>query len=179
MPCLQRLHSLLAAEGHGNMCSRTGLLLVVFSQVAVAQVPELGRYQDFAYPADAVQFQTQIAYDELLTELRGKRQLDDSPNFNMRVPHIAAGLIEKAIVEKPAAAAWHWEVHTTSDPNQAASCFAGGKLLFGTAYIARLGLDDGELAILIAHEGPMPSPNTSAKSFQLSITSILDRFPSR
>jgi hypothetical protein len=56
--------------------------MVALSQAAVAQVPELGRYQDFA---------------------------------------------EKAIEEMPVAAAWRWEVHTTSDPNQAASCFAGGK----------------------------------------------------
>lgn len=126
--------------------------MVAFSQAAVAQVPELGRYQDFAYPADAVQSQAQIAYDELLTELRGKGQLDDLPNLDRRVHRIAAGLIEKAIQEKPAAAAWRWEVHTTSDPDQVASCFAGGKLLFDTVYIERLDLDDAELATLIAHE---------------------------
>ncbi len=134
------------------MSSRACLLLVALSQAAVAQVPELGRYQDFAYSAEAVQSQTQVAYGELLTELRDKRRLDDEPDLNGRVQRISVGLIEKAIAEKPAAAAWLWEVHTTSDPNQAASSSAGGKLLFGTAYIRRLDLDDGELATLIAHE---------------------------
>jgi predicted Zn-dependent protease len=131
---------------------RTFLLLVAFSHAAIAQVPVLGRYQDFAYSSDAVQSQAEIAYGDLLKELRGKGKLDDEPDLNRRVQQIAAGLIAKAIERKPAAAAWRWEVHTTSGPDQAASCFAGGKLVFGTAYIRRLELNDGELATLIAHE---------------------------
>jgi predicted Zn-dependent protease len=141
-----------AGRGSRKKGWRTCLLLVAFSQAAVAQIPVLGRYQDFAYSADAVQSQAELAYGELLTELRSKRRLDDEPDLNRRVQHIAAGLIAKAIEKKPAAATWHWEVHTTSEPNQAASCFAGGKLVFGTAYIRRLDLNDGELATLIAHE---------------------------
>lgn len=50
-----------------------------------------------------------------------------------------------------------WRPYEIYDNNPAthlrsASCAAGGKLLFGTAYIKRLDLDDGELATLIAHE---------------------------
>lgn len=126
--------------------------LVAFSHVAGAQVPLLGRYQDFAYSPDAVHSQAEITYGKLLTELSSKLRLDDKPDLNRCVRHIAAGLIAKAIEKKPAAAAWRWEAHTTSEPNQAASCFAGGRLVFGTAYIRRTDLNDGELATLIAHE---------------------------
>jgi hypothetical protein len=117
------------------------LLLAAVSQASIAQVPELGRYQDFAYSADAVQSQTQIFYDDQLADLRRKHQLDDSPDFDARVQRIAAGLIEQAIKEKPVAASWHWEVHTTSDPDQAGSCWAGGKLLFGTVYTSGIHRD--------------------------------------
>jgi len=128
------------------------LILIAAGQMAVAQIPELERYQDFAFSADEVQSQAQIAYDQELMELRRRHQLDEEPGLAKRVRQTAAGIIEKAIQEKPGSAAWHWEVHTTSDSNQTASCFAGGMLLFSTAYIERLDLDDGELATLIAHE---------------------------
>lgn len=129
-----------------------GLLLLALSPAAVAQVPVLGRYQSFAYSADAVQAQAEIVYSELLTELRGKRQLDDDPDLGGRVHRIAAQIIEKAIEQKPSAAGWRWEVHTSREAKQTASSMAGGKLLFGSAYIRQLRLTDGELATLIAHE---------------------------
>lgn len=134
------------------MSWHASLLLIALSQAAVAQVPVLGRYQDFAYPADAVQAQAELAYDELLTDLRSKGQLDDEPDLDGRVQRIAAGLIEQAIAQKPSAGSWRWEVHTTREPSQAALSIAGGKLLIGSAYIRQLNLNDGELATLIAHE---------------------------
>ncbi len=128
------------------------LLLLALSHAAVAQVPVLGRYQNFAYSEDAVQAQAEITYWELLTELRGKRQLDDEPDLSERVHRIAAHIIEKAIEQKPSAATWPWEVHISGEPKDTASSMAGGKLLFGSAYIRQLKLTDGELATLIAHE---------------------------
>jgi predicted Zn-dependent protease len=61
-------------------------------------------------------------------------------------------LIKQAVMRKHAARTWRWEVHTTSDANQEAISLAGGKLLFGTAYIKALHLEDGELATLMGHE---------------------------
>jgi hypothetical protein len=100
------------------------LLWVAASQVAAAQIPGLGRYQDFAYSAEAVQAQASIAYDQLLADLRRKGQLDDEPEFDERVHRIAAALIEKAIEQKPSAGTWAWKVHTTSAPNEVAHAFA-------------------------------------------------------
>jgi len=45
-----------------------------------------------------------------------------------------------------------WEIHTTTDPEENASCMAGGKLLIGQEYVMPLELNDVELAMLIAHE---------------------------
>jgi predicted Zn-dependent protease len=45
-----------------------------------------------------------------------------------------------------------WEVHVTDDPTIEAESQAGGKLLVGRQFVERLQLDDGELAVLLAHE---------------------------
>jgi predicted Zn-dependent protease len=45
-----------------------------------------------------------------------------------------------------------WEVHTCHACDESASAMAGGKLLVGEDFIARLGLSDDELAFLLAHE---------------------------
>jgi predicted Zn-dependent protease len=138
------------------MTGRTGcgvcLFLLISCDTAVSQVPLLGRWQDFAYSADAVQAQAAIKYDALLADLRGKGQLDDDAELTQRVRRIATGLIDKAVEQKPSARFWRWEIHTTSEPTEEASSFSGGKLLFGTVYLRDLQLDDGELATLISHE---------------------------
>ena len=128
------------------------LAALVFSRVAVSQVPVLGRWQDFAYTAEAVESQAALEYQDTLATLRGQGQLDHDARLAARVRSIAAGLIEQAIVVKPAAAAWTWEIHVSSSKDQQASTMAGGKLLIGSAFIRRLKLTDGELATLLAHE---------------------------
>ena len=71
--------------------------------------------------------------------------LDDDQGILERVRSVAWTVVHAAIAAKPEAATWQWEVHVTSDPEQEASCMAGGKLLLGSKFIARLGLEDGEL----------------------------------
>lgn len=87
-------------------------------------------------------------YDERIDEARQRFQLDADPAFIERVQRIATRLIEQA----PSADGMHWEIHTTTDPDENASCMAGGKILVGQAYVQRLELNDAELAMLIAHE---------------------------
>jgi len=119
---------------------------------ALAQVPETGRWQDFTFTAEAVHEHTALRYREILVDLDARSALDDSRVTLERVRSAAASLIRIAIVMKPAAAAWQWEIHTTSDPDWDAICMAGGKLLVGTRFVEHLNLDDGELATLLGHE---------------------------
>ena len=128
------------------------LATLLFPRVAISQVPVLGRWQDFAYSAEGVESQAALEYNATLATLRARAQVDDDAPLAARVRRIAAGLIKQAIVLKPSAAAWTWEVHVSSSKDQQASTMAGGKLLFGSAFIRSLKLTDGELATLIAHE---------------------------
>jgi predicted Zn-dependent protease len=129
-----------------------GVLFVLSPGRGTAEVPVLGRWQEFAYPAQAVEAEAGAAYRHRLAVLRRQGQLDDDPGLLARARRIGAGLIRAAIDLKADAAAWEWEIHTTSSAEELASCTAGGKLLLGSAYIRGLNLADGELATLIAHE---------------------------
>lgn len=128
------------------------LLSIVLASPLNAQVPELGRYQDFAYDDGPVQASAQTAYAERLAQFTEANVLDDDPGITRRVQRIARTLVRVAITEKPDALNWPWEIHTTSDTSETATCYAGGRLLFGSTYIRRLELNDGELATLMAHE---------------------------
>jgi predicted Zn-dependent protease len=78
--------------------------------------------------------------------------IDNDARFTARVRAIASRLIAQAAQDYPETAGWAWEVHTTDDPGENASCMAGGKLLVGSAYVTGLSLNDAELAMVLAHE---------------------------
>jgi predicted Zn-dependent protease len=78
--------------------------------------------------------------------------IDRDDVFTARVRRIAAVLIAQAQRDYPDTAGWAWEVHTTDTPEQNADCMAGGKILVSQSYVERLGLNDAELAMLLAHE---------------------------
>jgi predicted Zn-dependent protease len=91
-------------------------------------------------------------YRERLDEARRHNRLDGNPALLARLTRIAAPLIAQAARDYPGTAHWRWEIHTTADADENAFCMAGGKLLIGQAFVAGLGLDDAELAMLLSHE---------------------------
>lgn len=131
------------------------LLMVVSLLVtmdAYAQVPVTGRMQQMTFPRAPVQVVAAQAYGHQLAQLRAQGMLDTDAAVLARVRGICGRLIAQAIRLKPEAAAWHWEVHITSNPHIAAFSMGGGKLLVGTHFIERFGLSDDELAVGLAHE---------------------------
>ena len=93
-----------------------------------------------------------VQYRAMLAAMSAKGRLDDDPILLERVRRIGAGIIAAAGQARPETSTWPWEIHVTSDPSQAAFCMAGGKVLVGRAFVARLALTDGELAMLLGHE---------------------------
>jgi predicted Zn-dependent protease len=128
------------------------LLISLVATQAVAQVPESGRWQELRFQADEVGLHAENQYIEQTVALAAAGRLDRDRVLLARVRRIADGLVRAAIALKPEAASWPWEVHVTDDPAIEAESQPGGKLLVGTGFVARLALDDGELAILLAHE---------------------------
>lgn len=93
-----------------------------------------------------------MLYSERIADLRAAQLLDNDADFHARVQRIAQPLLAQAARDYPASAAWPWEVHTTTDAEEHAYAFAGGKLLVSSAHAAALNLSDGELAMVLAHE---------------------------
>ncbi len=91
-------------------------------------------------------------YRVRITELANAGMLDRDPTFLARLARITQRLSEQARRDNPSLPAWSWEIHASSDPDDNASCMAGGKLLLSQAYAERLALTDAELAMVLSHE---------------------------
>lgn len=105
-----------------------------------------------AVTGDEVNAGAKRMYEERLSEARQRDELDSDPMFFKRVQTIAGKLIAQARLEQGQAAELTWEIHTTTNPEENASCMAGGKILIGQAYVTKLDLNETELAMLISHE---------------------------
>lgn len=128
------------------------MLLLLAAAQAVAQVPDSGRWQELRFTAEEVGPLSEDQYIEQTVSMAADGRLDRDRALLGRARRIADGLIGAAIALKPEAKAWQWEIHVTDDPAIEAESQAGGKLLLGSRFVARLQLDDGELAVLLAHE---------------------------
>lgn len=91
-------------------------------------------------------------YRVRLAELEQAGMLDRDPAFVARVERIAQRLRAQARRDNPGAPAMSWEIHTSSDADDNASCMAGGKIIVSQAYAERLALTDAELAMVLSHE---------------------------
>lgn len=91
-------------------------------------------------------------YQARIEAMQRKFQLDNDDVFLARVRHIAQTLIAQASREHPDSATFKWEIHSTDDHDENASCMAGGKLLIGQNYVLNLELNDAELAMMLSHE---------------------------
>ena len=110
-----------------------------------------------AAPAQALDQQQVMAgaavlYHQRIADLRASQLLDNDAAFHARVLRLAQPLLAQAARDYPDSAGWPWEVHTTTDTEEHAYAFAGGKLLVSAAHAAALDLSDGELAMVLAHE---------------------------
>jgi predicted Zn-dependent protease len=128
------------------------MFLLLAAAQAAAQVPESGRWQELRFAAADVAQLSEDHYIEQTVSLAADGLLDRDRALLARVGRIADGLVRVAVTLKPDAGDWQWEVHVTDDPAVEAESQAGGKLLVGNHFVKRLGLNDGELAVMLAHE---------------------------
>ncbi|MBI1422356.1 MAG: M48 family metalloprotease [Gammaproteobacteria bacterium] len=126
-----------------------GLLCV---ETAWAGAPISGRDQQMVFPREPIQAVAARAYHQELASMAKRGELDLNPETLHRIRKICSQLIAQAIRIKPAAAAWPWEIHITSDPEVAAYSMGGGKLMISTHFIESYQLNDEELAVALAHE---------------------------
>ena len=117
-----------------------------------ADVPVNGRAQSMRFSRAQMQTVAAEAYDQTLARLSAHGALDTDPKTLRRVRRICNRLVGQALILKPMASAWPWEVHITTSPQIAAYSMAGGKLLVSRRFIDNYRLSDDELAVALAHE---------------------------
>ena len=127
------------------------VLLLLVSGVAGAQ-RVLHFRKDLAFQASAVNSFAARAYGDRARELDAEHKLDRSQALLTRVRRIVRRLRPAAAYERPAMASLDWEVHVCRQCFENASAMAGGKLMVGEEFIARIKPTDAELAFLLAHE---------------------------
>src|SRR5262249_40974262 len=112
------------------------LLLMLGWRVIPAQVPEAGRWQDFAFSAEEVRTSYEWQYRERLSVLQAHGELDDDEALLRRIERVGATLVREAPKLRPDCASWSWEFHVTSSQEDQAWSLAGGKLLIGSRWVA-------------------------------------------
>lgn len=126
--------------------------LLAWQTAVRADVPINGRHQNLAFTGARVRAMAAAGYAERVDAFRREGRLDRDAKLLARVRRVAGRLIAQAIVLKPEAAHWHWELHVADSDRFDAFCMAGGKILVSARFLDSQHLSDGELAALLAHE---------------------------
>ena len=92
------------------------------------------------------------AYNQLQAESRKKGTLNTEPALTNRVRAIASRITPQTRAFRADAPGWKWEVNTITSDELNAFCMPGGKIMFYSGLVNRLGLSDDEIAIVMGHE---------------------------
>ncbi len=126
--------------------------ITLFSSGVPADVPVNGRPQGLAFDrADLHAFAAET-YRLRLQALAEEGKLDRDADLTARVRGVAARIVAQAILLKPEAAEWQWEVHVATTSRIEASSMAGGKILLGLPSAEAAKLSDADIAALLGHE---------------------------
>jgi Zn-dependent protease with chaperone function len=101
---------------------------------------------------------------------QSKGQILVSPNdMDRRVVSILNRLIDQAVMFRPEAAKWPWQVVVIDEKDVNAFCFPGGQIGVYRGLIDKLQLNDDELALVLGHEIAHAIANHGSESYATSI----------
>jgi predicted Zn-dependent protease len=127
------------------------IMLLAASGVAGAQAL-LEFHDDLAFRREAVEAFAERAYRKNVETLAANDRLDRDAALVARVQGLVERLGAAAAFEDPDAPKYQWEVHTCRECGEEASAMAGGKLMVGEEFVAKMRLTDDELGFVLAHE---------------------------
>lgn len=91
-------------------------------------------------------------YDQMLQAAQQKGVLNTNPAQVARLRQIASRIIPQTANFRADAPRWNWQVNEITSKSMNAFCMPGGKIIFLSGIIDRLGLTDDEIAAIMAHE---------------------------
>ena len=116
---------------------------------------DVGKRSSFAklVPAEQVEQAAAQQFVQMQSQARQQRALapDDHPQL-VRLRYIAKRLIPFTPPWNPRAKQWRWEVILIGSSQVNAFCMPGGKIAFFWGILARLQLNDDEVAMIMGHE---------------------------
>jgi predicted Zn-dependent protease len=103
--------------------------------------------------ADQVEGAAGQQYMQMLQQANGQRALI-SPEHNQvkRLRYIAERIVPFTLGCNERARNWRWEVNLINSSQLNAFCMPGGKIAFYAGILAKLQLDDNEVAMIMGHE---------------------------
>lgn len=92
-------------------------------------------------------------YRQMLQQASGQRALAPTNNAQLqRLHYIAKRIIPFTVGCNPRAQQWRWDVNLIGSQELNAFCMPGGKIAFYYGILAKLKLDDDEVATIMGHE---------------------------
>ncbi len=113
---------------------------------------DVTRRQLLIVPAETVEQMAEVSFKEQNAKAATAGKLVQGGAEFERLQRIAARLEQQAVVFRPDAARWVWEIALIDSPALNASCMPGGKITMYTGLMRKLNLTDDEIAIVIGHE---------------------------
>ncbi len=133
------------------------LIFMTFFIASCATTTEQGavgveRRQLMIVSSDQVNQMADQAYAKVKSEALDKKELDVNTKLLERVKLISQKIIPQTATFRKDAPNWKWEVHVVSSDILNAYCMPGGKIIFYSGIIEKLGLDDAQIAAIMGHE---------------------------
>lgn len=92
------------------------------------------------------------SYNKLKTDAAAQGKLNRDTAMLQRVRAVANRLTPQTSFFRTDAPGWRWEVNLITGNELNAYCMPGGKIMFYTGLVQRLGLGDDEIAVVMGHE---------------------------
>ncbi len=108
-------------------------------------------------------------YSSMIDAFDKDSKLSANTEVNDRVLKITNRLVEKAVLYKPDAQKWKWQVNVIESEEINAFCMAGGKMAVYTGLLEKVNPNDDELAQVMGHEIAHALANHTAEKMSVDI----------
>jgi predicted Zn-dependent protease len=128
-----------------------------------------GRSQLIIVSESAAINKSSSLYESMINAYDKKSKISNDVVINQRVQTITNRLVERAILYKPDAQKWKWEVNVIESEEINAFCMAGGKMAVYTGLLDKIQPTDDELAQVMGHEISHALANHTAEKMSVDI----------
>lgn len=146
-------------------------LFLVFSVVCsgCATNSMTGRTQVMIVSESAAINKSSALYSSMIDAYDKESKISNDAALSERVQKISNRLVEQAVLYKPDAQKWQWQVNVIESDDVNAFCMAGGKMAVYTGLLDKVQPTDDELAQVMGHEISHALANHTAEKMSVNI----------